>query len=314
MTHTSRLQQGTDGLGPRVRFERVTLDSLRPHPRNARRGQLGLISESLRTHGQYRSIVAQRSTRYVLAGNHVFLAARDLGFEHLDVHFLDVDDDAATRVLLLDNRVGELAEFDDSALFALLGEIPDLDGTGYGTDDLDELIARLDHVTRAEKAQLEMPRRGGSASCASPSSARVSPGDLIQLGPDRLACVDGRDLTTLAKLFGSQAGSLAECGAAVEAAVDSAANSFSDTGVGLYVLSAGEAAGNSSGGLVIISVFATAGTNARVAQAFSGVGEQLELSDAPPAIRTALIPDAELCLQIVEAWEADSGARGEWSE
>jgi ParB-like chromosome segregation protein Spo0J len=307
MGHTDKMKVGQDGADPRVSFERVSVDSLTPHPKNARRSDMDLISASLRAHGQYRSIVAQRSTRYILAGNHVYLAARALGFKQLDVHFLDVNDEDATRILLLDNRVSELGDFDGQALLEALQDVPDLEGTGYARADLDALFAELNEA-RPEKQRAEKPRRGGSSARAPSSKARVSGGDLFLLGADRIACVDARDLEALTKLFGRQADNLALVAATVEAAVDSPENSFAGAGVALYVITAPDPEQAPDGG-TIITVLATAGSNTLIAQTFSGVGEQLVLSDTPDTTtKTALIPDTEACLQLIEAWELETGA------
>src|SRR5215210_3911937 len=82
----------------------VPLDSLRPHPRNPRRGDLEAVKESLRHHGQYRPIVANRPTGEVLAGNHVFRAAKELGFEEIATTFVDLAEEEAIRLVLVDNR------------------------------------------------------------------------------------------------------------------------------------------------------------------------------------------------------------------
>lgn len=117
----------------------VPIDSLIAHPRNARIGKVDLIAESLAAHGQYRPIVAQTSTRYILAGNHTWKAAKSLGWTTIAVTWLDVDDAEADAVLIADNRVSDLAAYDDSALAALLRSLPTLDATGFDRYDLDKL-------------------------------------------------------------------------------------------------------------------------------------------------------------------------------
>jgi len=58
----------------------VPIDSIRPHPRNPNKGSVEVIRESLRIHGQYRTIVVQRSTGFVLAGNTTWRAAKEEGW------------------------------------------------------------------------------------------------------------------------------------------------------------------------------------------------------------------------------------------
>jgi len=118
------------------------------HPRNVRQGDVGAISESLKAHGQYRPIVVQRSTGYVLAGNHTFMAAKSLGWEKIAVTYVDCDEEQATRILLVDNRANDLAMYDDRALADLLKDLAateaGLDGSLFSGDDLDDLLYRLE--------------------------------------------------------------------------------------------------------------------------------------------------------------------------
>lgn len=127
--------------------ETVALDALRPHPRNPRQGDIGAIHESIRANGFYGQVVAQKSTGYILAGNHRWRAAAQAGATEIPVTWVDVDDDRALRILLADNRTNDLASYDDEALALLLKELADgagLGGTGYDGDDLDHLLAGLD--------------------------------------------------------------------------------------------------------------------------------------------------------------------------
>lgn len=129
--------------------ETVAVADLRPYYKNPRKGNVALIAESLAANGQYRAIVVNRGTHTgrpneVLAGNHTAEAARALGWEALDAHLVDVDDDAAARIVLADNRTSDAGTYDNDALLDLLGGLDDLDGTGYDLADLDDLMSLLD--------------------------------------------------------------------------------------------------------------------------------------------------------------------------
>ena len=122
----------------------VDIDSVQPHPKNVRQGDIGAISESLKAHGQYRAIVVQRSTGQILAGNHTWKAAKALGWSHISAHFIDCDDEQAMRILLADNRANDLATYDESALAVVLAELNATDlglaGTLFDGDALDDVI------------------------------------------------------------------------------------------------------------------------------------------------------------------------------
>lgn len=122
---------------------RVPTDSLTTYPRNPRRGSTRAIRESLEQHGQYRPLVVNERTREVLAGNHTYLAARELGWNDIAVTFVNVDDDEAARIVLVDNRTADLAVYDDADLVELLQSFDTLDGTGWDDSDLADLLQSL---------------------------------------------------------------------------------------------------------------------------------------------------------------------------
>ena len=133
-----------------MQIETVPLDELHTYPHNPRRGDVNLIAESLQVSGQYKPIVVQKSTDFILAGNHTFLAAKQLGWSVIDIVRLDVSDAAARTIVLTDNRTSDIATYDDAALLELLGDMDDLSGTGYSQADLDELIQGLEEGEREE--------------------------------------------------------------------------------------------------------------------------------------------------------------------
>jgi len=108
------------------------IDELMTHPDNPLRGNVDAIAESLRTHGQYRPIVADEAG-VVLAGNHTLLAARQLGWTEIAAVFVDVDEDTARRILLVDNRTADLGTYDDTRLVELLRSIATTDDALTGT-------------------------------------------------------------------------------------------------------------------------------------------------------------------------------------
>lgn len=136
---------------------RVPIDELILHPRNARTHDLPTIKQSLATHGQLRAITRQKSTGWVLMGNGTTEAARELGWTELDVITLDVDDDQATRILLVDNRASDRGGYDEAGIADLLASLgDDLTGTGYDPGDLDARLAELAIKDRQADSAVEM--------------------------------------------------------------------------------------------------------------------------------------------------------------
>ena len=169
----------------------VPLKDLSPYPANPRNGDIDLIRESIRAHGQYRAMVVNRRSMQVLAGNHLLHAMLAEGFTEGLCHFVDVDDEEAARIVLVDNRASDLGKYDDGLLAQLLESLPDLSGTGYDDRALQDLLGSL-----GPKEGLTDPDEVPEL----PKEAVTKPGDLWILGEHRLLCGDA--FTDLKVLLG----------------------------------------------------------------------------------------------------------------
>lgn len=173
-------------------------------PGNPRQGDIGAVSESMRVNGVYQPIIVNKGTKTgrpneIIAGNHRAQAAKALGHETIPAIVLDLTDEEAKRIALADNRTSDLADYDNGALLLMLQDLPDLAGTGYDGDDLDDLLADL---TPKEKEALTDVDDAPSE----PKTPITRPGDVFNLGPHRLIIGDGTDPLVLEKLMdGEQA-------------------------------------------------------------------------------------------------------------
>lgn len=179
---------------PRLPTVSVPLAEVHLHPRNPRRGDVEAIAESLEQHGQYRPIVVQASTRYVLVGNHTYRAAAHLEWDRIDAVFVDVDDVEATRIMLVDNRTSDLGTYDDGVLADLLRDLPDLIGTGYNEAALDEILDRL-----ADQEPVGDALTDPDDAPEPPVEPISRPGDVWLLGPHRLVVGDSTDREVVAR-------------------------------------------------------------------------------------------------------------------
>ncbi|MET9410227.1 ParB N-terminal domain-containing protein [Streptomyces sp. NPDC002935] len=145
----------------------VPIDDLTEYYRNPRTGDVDAIAESLRVNGQYKAIVVNRGSHTgrsneILAGNHTWAAARQLGWQQIAATFIDVADEDAARIVVVDNRTSDLAGYDSDLLADILEELPDLDGTGYDQNALDKLLD-----SRALPDTIDLPSDGaGTGSMA----------------------------------------------------------------------------------------------------------------------------------------------------
>ena len=137
---------------PRTRDDACPIASLLPHPDNDNVGDLDAIEESIRSKGQYKSIIVQASTRHICAGNHTWQAMQRLSAETISVDFVDVPDDVALEILLADNATARHATTTADATAAILAKLRSmrpagvdvLRGTGLaGLSGTEAILKRL---------------------------------------------------------------------------------------------------------------------------------------------------------------------------
>jgi len=125
---------------------------------NPREGDIPAIMASLRRHTQYKPITGNIGTHTgrpleILAGNHTLMAFRELAelepqdpqWHQILVHWVDVDDDMAERIMVADNQTGRLGGFDDAKLAEIVaGFDGDIDGLGFTEADVKMLSELAD--------------------------------------------------------------------------------------------------------------------------------------------------------------------------
>lgn len=187
---TARVWNGADAL----RRMLVPLGEVEPWPGNPREGDVPSIIESLQRFGQVRPILIRVSGR-IVAGHHLVLAARELGWSHIAAIRHDfADEEEARAYLIADNRIPERGRVNEEALAVQLGALRTLEGTGYSERDRALLDSRL--------ARLRTPPDDDGA----PPEPRAEPksklGEVYELGPHRLMCGDATVAGDLALLMG----------------------------------------------------------------------------------------------------------------
>ena len=181
-------------------IEQVAIDLLKHHPRNANHGDVEAIKKSLAVNGWYGSVVANLTTKHILAGNHRVMAAKALGWETVPVQWVDVTPEEELRILVVDNRTTRIGQDDTTKITDILAELANtpigLDGTGYSAVDLDALIDSLTGTGEPEELLTdpdEVPEV---------VETRCQPGDLWILGNHRLLCGDSTKVDDVERLMG----------------------------------------------------------------------------------------------------------------
>jgi site-specific DNA-methyltransferase (adenine-specific) len=174
----------------RVKIDTLTLDpaNVRRHPAN----NLDAIKASLTRFGQQRPVLVN-DKGIIIAGNGTVMAAKALGWDHINIVRTALQGSEATAYAIADNRTAELAEWDDDALAQQLAAL----------QIEDEELARAAGFTEKEIAALaeatvevqedEVPE--------APVDPITKPGDLWLLGEHRLLCGDSTKAEDVERLM-----------------------------------------------------------------------------------------------------------------
>lgn len=158
---------------------------LRPWGKNPRRNDgepVRAVMESIKRFGFGAPIVARKATREVIAGHTRLKAALKLGLSQVPVRYLDISERDAQTLALADNRLGELAEWDQEGLAELLqGMQPDEQLiAGWSGDDVHALLAEVSDAPEVIEDEVPEP----------PKVPVTQLGDVWVLGRHRLVCGD----------------------------------------------------------------------------------------------------------------------------
>jgi DNA modification methylase len=188
----------------KLRIEHLPISALRADPDNARTHsdkQISLIAGSIERFGFYAPIVVDENN-LILAGNGRFQAAAKLGITEIPVTRVnDLSETDRRALALADNKIAELAGWDDKAvqreLNRLFDDGYDLEITGFSTADLDFSIP--DDAAQ-EPEEVELPGQN--------TKAVTKPGDLWRLGDHRILCGDARSSHDWEQLLGDDRAAL----------------------------------------------------------------------------------------------------------
>jgi DNA modification methylase len=204
MTQERSKKSGGKGADPSppspMAVEAVPIDSLSPDPANARKHgarNLETVIASFRRFGQQIPLVVDKSN-VVRVGNARLEAAKQLGWDTIQIVRTDLTSSEAIAYAIADNRTAELAEWDDDVLAAqlngLLAEDEELlASAGFTDEELEELLGGIDGVDPAEITEDEVPEP--------PADPITKPGDLWILGRHRVLCGDSTKTEDVARLM-----------------------------------------------------------------------------------------------------------------
>lgn len=179
----------------------VEVDKLLPWAQNPRQNDAAVdeVVASIKRFGFGAPLLARRENGEIIAGHTRLRAALKLQLPKVPVRYLDLDPADAHLLALADNKLGEIAEWDEARLGQLLAELRAdgadiLTGTGFDDGEIATLIAGA-----SESAQ---PVDGQDPGAQEPSGHAVSVyGEIYQLGPHRLLCGDSTNPDDVKRLM-----------------------------------------------------------------------------------------------------------------
>ena len=193
------------------RIELWPLERLKPYENNARTHsaeQVAKIAASIAEFG-FTNPVLVDSSDGIIAGHGRLAAATELGLPEVPVIVLDHLSDAQRRAYILaDNRLAELAGWDNALLASELSQLNDegfdLELIGWSEDELAEMLDGLEpeHLPPQDEPE------GASEPPEHPVTER---GDVWVLGKHRLMCGDSLVMDDTRTLMGNSQADLAFC-------------------------------------------------------------------------------------------------------
>ena len=182
-------------------IEHIAIDALVPYAKNARThnaAQVEKLAAAIREFGWTNPVLID-DTGGIIAGHGRVLAARHLNLPAVPcIRLAHLSEDQRRALVLADNKLAELAGWDEDLLAAELASLRDAgfdaELTGFSDTEIEELL-RPDVPTNAPDPDV----------APNPSTERTDwvsiDGDIWRLGVHRVICGDSTDPATLSRLM-----------------------------------------------------------------------------------------------------------------
>lgn len=187
------------------KYIEIDIADLVPYDKNPRRNDMAVddVAESMEQVGYITPIVIDEN-RQILAGETRCKALKKRRVKRDKVlQVFGLTEEQKKKYRLLDNKVGEIAEWDPELL---AGELEEVD---FGDFDFgfDELMAELTDTSEEDGAPLSTAVED-DADIVLPEEPKAKRGDIYQLGTHRLMCGDSTDPADVERLMDGKAADL----------------------------------------------------------------------------------------------------------
>jgi hypothetical protein len=171
----------------------VDVKALTPWAKNPRKNDPAVkaVADSIKRFGFGAPLLARQANGEIIAGHTRLKAAIKLGLTEVPVRYLDLTESEAHALALADNKVGELAEWDDAVLAEVLKGMAEagdnIEGLGWSSNDIQKMITE----PGTEDGEVMEP----------PAEPITKAGDLWTLGDHRLLCGDSTKAKDVERLM-----------------------------------------------------------------------------------------------------------------
>lgn len=184
-----------------MQVQNVSVDILKPFEKNPKihtDEQIDKIIRSIKEFGWANPILALKENNMVIAGHARLKAAKKMNLSEVPVIFLDMPYEKAIAYVVADNRLAEIAEWDNTILLPLLDEIKlagvDVELTGFTAQD----------ISLMNKQEVQEDDFDAQAAADAIKEPVTKPGDIWILGRHRLMCGDSTKREDVERLMGGK--------------------------------------------------------------------------------------------------------------
>jgi ParB-like chromosome segregation protein Spo0J len=122
------------------------INVLVPWDENPRHNQSAIkkVADSIKRFGFASPIIARKSNKMVIAGHTRLEASKLLKLKTVPVRYLDIDPADAKMLALADNKIGEIADWDEEKLNQIIKDLnldnDELEDLGWNNQEIEQLL------------------------------------------------------------------------------------------------------------------------------------------------------------------------------
>lgn len=127
------------------------INELVPWDENPRHNEIAIkkVADSIKRFGFASPIIARKATKMVIAGHTRLEASKLLKLKSVPVRYLDLDLADAQMLALADNKIGEIADWNEEKLDQIINDLKlnsnDLENIGWNNHEIEEMLSETEN-------------------------------------------------------------------------------------------------------------------------------------------------------------------------